>query len=391
MPQQTQRITSEEVRYFAMIPNMADDELTVYEYRLYGHYRRVVGDSGNKCLERTRTTAQKLGISPSTVVKARYALQDKGYIRLESRRLHNYERLDVILCDIWPQNMQKYSATVREANGTDREANATVRPVVRIKNNPSVKEKPFSEEKPFVRSELTGETPGTNERTNESISLLTDESILMSKKDVINKLVERYSFQEIRAFCSKFILEGKIPGTDAGLIAYWLEAADTIPPARRDDFYYRHRTPTEIAEAEQAEAKAAEENRRWEERQAELSATRPAQPAPSAPQPQAQPADRDAKTLEVWQMTLNELSLSMPAPTFETWLKGTTALGYTDGEFVVGVSDAYARDWLSNRLRPQIKRILGRLCQRSIEVTFQVRERPAEQNSQFTATKEPTQ
>ncbi len=87
-------------------------------------------------------------------------------------------------------------------------------------------------------------------------------------------------------------------------------------------------------------------------------------------------ADSQRRAGEVWQMALNELALSMPAPTFETWVRDTSVMGYEDGEFVIGVPHAYARDWLQNRLRPQIKRILGRLLQRSVEVTFRVRPRP---------------
>ena len=85
--------------------------------------------------------------------------------------------------------------------------------------------------------------------------------------------------------------------------------------------------------------------------------------------------DSQRRAGEVWQMALNELALSMPAPTFETWVRDTSVMGYEDGEFVIGVPHAYARDWLQNRLRPQIKRILGRLLQRSVEVTFRVRPR----------------
>ena len=87
-------------------------------------------------------------------------------------------------------------------------------------------------------------------------------------------------------------------------------------------------------------------------------------------------AEPQRRATDVWQMALNDLALSMPAPTYETWVRDTSVLGYEDGEFVIGVPHAYARDWLQNRLRPQIKRILSRLLQRSTEVTFRVRPRP---------------
>lgn len=102
---------------------------------------------------------------------------------------------------------------------------------------------------------------------------------------------------------------------------------------------------------------------------AEIDEARPVQQSNSQ-------TDSQRRAVEVWQMALNELALSMPAPTFETWVRDTSVMGYEDGEFVIGVPHAYARDWLQNRLRPQIKRILGRLLQRSVEVTFRVRPRP---------------
>ncbi|MCL4835664.1 MAG: chromosomal replication initiator protein DnaA [Caldilineaceae bacterium] len=103
----------------------------------------------------------------------------------------------------------------------------------------------------------------------------------------------------------------------------------------------------------------------------------------SSSSPNSQPSlRRDENSLpssragEVWQMALTDLALSMPGPTYETWVRDTSVMGYEDGEFVIGVPHAYARDWLQNRLRPQIKRILSRLLQRSVEVTFRVRPRP---------------
>jgi hypothetical protein len=201
----------------------------------------------------------------------------------------------------------------------------------------------------------------------------------------IRSTAQGHPFETIRAHALAWQRDTKTTGP-GGLLnrirSGQFAAPELSDDDRRSSLFLRHRTPAEIADAKRIEAEIAENDRRWEERQAalraELSATRPAQPAPSAPQPQPETMDRDAKTLEIWQITLNELALSMPTPTFETWLKGTTALGYTDGEFVVGVSDAYARDWLKQRLLPQIKRILGRLCQRSVEVTFTVRPRPGQ-------------
>lgn len=246
----------------------------------------------------------------------------------------------------------------------------------------------------FVRSDLdiappapnetgtAGEAPGTNERTNDSISLLTDESILMGRNATIAKLAATYPFEDIRAFCCKFIDEGKTPGKDAGIIAYWLEASETIPPTTHGDFYQRHRTPAEIAADAVREAEAIEENRRWEERRAQRIPPPVAPPPPAAvavlePAPTARPS-RIAPA-QIWAAVLVDLALSTPAPTFEEWLRDTDVLGYVDGEFVIGVPHAYARDWLTSRLRPQIRRILSRITQRSTDVSFAVRPRESQE------------
>ena len=77
---------------------------------------------------------------------------------------------------------------------------------------------------------------------------------------------------------------------------------------------------------------------------------------------------------QLWMQALIELALQMPAATYDTWVKDTTGLSYEDGQFVVGVPNAYARDWLGNRLRTNIKRVLSRQVGRAVEVIFQVRD-----------------
>ena len=48
-------------------------------------------------------------------------------------------------------------------------------------------------------------------------------------------------------------------------------------------------------------------------------------------------------------------------------------LAHEDGAFVIGVPNAYAKDWLSMRLRPLITRTLSGIMGRAVDVTFVVR------------------
>ena len=95
-------------------------------------------------------------------------------------------------------------------------------------------------------------------------------------------------------------------------------------------------------------------------------------------QPQAGNDDLDPE--DIWQKTLHELALQMPATTFETWVRDTSIIGYTEGEFTVGAPHAWARDWLQNRLRKKIKVILNQLTGRSVQVIFEVRPQPQKQS-----------
>lgn len=74
----------------------------------------------------------------------------------------------------------------------------------------------------------------------------------------------------------------------------------------------------------------------------------------------------------VWQMLLSELALQMPSATYSTWVRDTWVIAYEDGEFIIGLPNAYARDWLENRLRHKIKRVLSALIHRSVQVQFRV-------------------
>ncbi len=89
--------------------------------------------------------------------------------------------------------------------------------------------------------------------------------------------------------------------------------------------------------------------------------------------PQAPAAERhefDAHV--VWQMLLSELALQMQSATYNTWVRDTWVIAYEDGEFIIGLPNAYARDWLENRLRHKIKRVLSSLIHRSVQVQFRV-------------------
>ncbi len=80
----------------------------------------------------------------------------------------------------------------------------------------------------------------------------------------------------------------------------------------------------------------------------------------------------------IWRMVLSELALQMPSSTYDTWVRDTVVIGYEDGEFIIGMPNAYARDWLENRLRHTIKRSLSSIMRRAVQIQFRVRPHPVQ-------------
>jgi chromosomal replication initiator protein len=64
--------------------------------------------------------------------------------------------------------------------------------------------------------------------------------------------------------------------------------------------------------------------------------------------------------------------MEMPLATFDTWVRDAELLTFEDGSFVIGVQNAYARDWLHERLLSTVKRVLTRMVGATVDVRFVV-------------------
>ncbi len=122
---------------------------------------------------------------------------------------------------------------------------------------------------------------------------------------------------------------------------------------------------------EEAETRARQAPPDEEETRPEISEE------PVAPDPALDvPYEDTGKTLrQVWQNVLEQLQLEMPKATFDTWVKEAKLVTHEEGTFVVGVANAYARDWLENRLLKTVERTLSGIVGREVEVRFEVKAR----------------
>lgn len=95
-----------------------------------------------------------------------------------------------------------------------------------------------------------------------------------------------------------------------------------------------------------------------------------------------------------WEAALGQLQLEMQRASFDTWVRDSELVSYEDGTYIVGVQNAYARDWLQDRLHSTVKRVLTGLAGRSVEVRFVVWQNEVgvvEGNEQTVTVKTPSQ
>lgn len=76
------------------------------------------------------------------------------------------------------------------------------------------------------------------------------------------------------------------------------------------------------------------------------------------------------KAEQAWKAALGQLQTEMPKAAFNTWVRDTHVVSFEDGSFIIGVPNAYARDWLESRLSSTSTRMLTGIMNRTVEVRF---------------------
>lgn len=75
---------------------------------------------------------------------------------------------------------------------------------------------------------------------------------------------------------------------------------------------------------------------------------------------------------QAWQAVLTQLQMEMPRASYDTWVRDTRPVAYENGALVVGVRNAYARDWLESRLTASVTRLLIEALNSNVTVQFVV-------------------
>jgi chromosomal replication initiator protein len=76
------------------------------------------------------------------------------------------------------------------------------------------------------------------------------------------------------------------------------------------------------------------------------------------------------KAEQAWQAAQGQLQMEMSKASFDTWVRDAELVAYEDGFFVIGVHNAYSRDWLESRLTSTVTRLLTGIMNRTVGVRF---------------------
>jgi hypothetical protein len=80
----------------------------------------------------------------------------------------------------------------------------------------------------------------------------------------------------------------------------------------------------------------------------------------------------DPTGVKVWKAAKSQLQLELSKAIFDTWLKDIEMIEFGDDALVLGAANDYASEWLNERMRSKIERIITGIIGREILVHFMV-------------------
>lgn len=91
---------------------------------------------------------------------------------------------------------------------------------------------------------------------------------------------------------------------------------------------------------------------------------------PAVPMVMRLPADHRGS--QAWELVLKELLVDLPRASFDTWVRDVTPTGFEGGVMTLAARNAYAMDWLNDRLTVKLEAMLKTFLHEEIRVQFVV-------------------
>ena len=94
---------------------------------------------------------------------------------------------------------------------------------------------------------------------------------------------------------------------------------------------------------------------------------------------------------KAWQAAIANLEMDMSRAAFNTWVKPTHLVDFSDDTFVIGCINAYGREWLENRLTTTLQRFLMGVMNRGVKVRFVVSDQEIDDGDDLFQEEDPDQ
>ncbi len=200
--------------YRTEIPNIVDDmDLTVYEFRLYVHLKRVTGANGGMCWQSTRTLAEACKMSVFAISQAKRGLEKKGLIKIDKGSNRPGDTDNITIVDIWPANFAHFNSS-QSVIGNNRgviQANTSVIGN-NIRKNPSKKE-PKEEEKELHVERPKAPPDGAPVLASplpEEIPTVTAAEVRAEKRDINTTVLAIFTYwQQVRKHPDAKLTDGR--------------------------------------------------------------------------------------------------------------------------------------------------------------------------------------
>lgn len=75
---------------------------------------------------------------------------------------------------------------------------------------------------------------------------------------------------------------------------------------------------------------------------------------------------------EIWQVALGELEVTLSKANFTTWFKDTFVFSLEEKKIVIGVPNAFTKEWLQNKYHPEILRTLKKIRPKVETIEYKV-------------------
>ena len=75
---------------------------------------------------------------------------------------------------------------------------------------------------------------------------------------------------------------------------------------------------------------------------------------------------------EIWETALGVLQVQVSKPNYRTWFSKTVGLSYHENQFIIGVPNTFAAEYLEKNQRSLIEKSLTGLTCPDVQVVFQV-------------------